>query len=58
LLAAIEDTAVARAILECIGFPARSPPQSEPARPFERDETPEADVAVPFDFDQSSPYDR
>ena len=58
LLAAIDDTAVARAILDCIGFPARSPPQSEPVIPFERHETLEADDAIPFDFDQSSPYDN
>ena len=58
LLAAIEDRAVARAILDCIGFPARSPPQSEPVIPFERHETLEADDAIPFDFDQSSPYDN
>ena len=56
LLAVIVDQAVARAILDCIGSPARSPPQSEPPAQLEAEETSEADDAAPFDFDQSSPY--
>ena len=56
LPAAIVDPAVARAILDCIGSPAKSPPQSEPPAQLEAEETSEADDAAPFDFDLPSPY--
>ena len=49
------NSAVAQAILDCIGLAARSPPQSEPLAHLEAAETSEADDAAPFDFDQSTP---
>jgi len=51
LLAAIEDPAVARAILLCLGLPARAPP------PRAADSEPATDEDAPFDFDQRTPYD-
>ncbi|MCP4006307.1 MAG: transposase [bacterium] len=53
LLAAIENPAVARAILACTELPARAPP--EPMPPAELDVQPEP--AEAFEFDQSSPYE-
>ena len=55
LIAAIEDPAIARRILECIGLPARAPPiapaaprdtllrSSEPDESWDYDQTPSAD---------------
>ena len=54
LLAAIEDAAVARAILECLERPARAPPL-EPASAEPRAPTPNIDEA--FDFDQTPRYE-
>jgi hypothetical protein len=52
LLAAIEDPAIARRILECMGLPARAPPTSAPppsGGPFEPAASPIEDA----DFDQT-----
>ena len=57
LLAAIEDPAIARRILECIGLPARAPPTSAPppsGGPFEPAPSPIEDA----DFDQTPPYEE
>jgi hypothetical protein len=55
LLAAIEDEAVARAILEHLDLPPRAPPVA-PARPEAREPTPHIDDR--FDFDQTPSYDE
>jgi len=54
LLAAIEDPAVARAILECLGLPARAPPPraAEPTA-----STPGPAEHPPFEFDQRTAYE-
>jgi len=54
LVAAIEDPAVARAILECMGLTARAPPETE-ASP--EDQAPSPEEAPSFSFDQSSSYE-
>jgi hypothetical protein len=58
LVAAIEDPAVARKILECLDLPARAPPL-EPA-PSSAALGPEADFAdqqqQSWEFDQTPPY--
>jgi hypothetical protein len=57
LLAAIEDPAITRRILECIGLPARAPPTSAPppsGGPFEPAPSPVEDA----DFDQTPPYEE
>ena len=57
LLAAIEDPATARRILECIGLPARAPPTSAPPPsdgPFE----PAPDPAEHGNFDQTPAYEE
>ena len=51
VLAAIEDAAIARAILECLELPARAPASAEPRAP-----TPNLDEA--FDFDQTPTYEE
>jgi len=55
LLAAIEDAAVARAILECLELPPRAPPLA-PASAGPRAPTPNIDEA--FDFDQTPLYEE
>ncbi len=54
LIAAIEDPAVARAILECMDLPARAPPTAE-ASGEPRESTPDFDEA--FDFDPTPAYE-
>jgi len=57
LLAAIEDPAIARRILECMGLPARAPPTSAPPPSgglFEPAPSPVEDA----DFDQTPPYEE
>ena len=54
LLAAIDDEAVARAILECLALPPRAPPMA-PARSEARAPTLGIDDA--FDFDQTPSYE-
>jgi len=54
LLAAIEDPAIARAILLCLGLPARAPPL---LAPDPADSEPATDEDAPFHFDQRTPYD-
>jgi len=58
LIAAVEDPAIARRILECIGLPARAPPiapavssdtslrSSEPDKSWDYDQTPSAPRSV------------
>jgi len=48
LIAAIEDPAIARRILACIGLPARAPPVSPAAS---------TDVSFAFDFPVEEPWD-
>jgi len=55
VLAAIEDAAIARAILECLELPARAPPLA-PASAEPRAPTPNPDEA--FDFDQTPTYEE
>jgi len=55
LLAAIEDPAVARKILECLDLPARAPPLDPAPNPSTRDETDPRDAAHAWDFDQTPP---
>jgi hypothetical protein len=54
-MAAIEDPAIARRILECIGLPARAPPIAAAAPGLEAVEAcaPELDDA--WSFDQTAP---
>jgi hypothetical protein len=54
LIAAIEDPAVARKILECLGLPARAPPLETAAADTAEFEHAEAGWL----FDQSSVYDE
>jgi hypothetical protein len=57
LLAAIEDPAITRRILECMGLPARAPPTSAPppsGGPFEPAPSPVEDA----DFDQTPAYEE
>ena len=57
LLAAIEDPAVARAILECLELPARAPPPA-PAQSAEPTvSTPGPAEHPPVEFDQRTPYE-
>ena len=56
-IATIEDRVVARAILECMGLPARAPPATR-VSPEPRDPTPSLDEAPAFDFDQTSAYEE
>ena len=55
LIAAIEDPAVARAILECLGLPARAPPTAG-VGPELLDPTPGFDEAL--DFDQTPVFEE
>jgi hypothetical protein len=55
LIAAIEDPAVARKILECLGLPARAPPL-EPASADDGPDPPYQEAAWPFD--QTPAYDK
>ena len=60
LLAAIEDPAVARAILECLELPARAPPPApaQSAEPTVSTPGPAEDPPfAPFEFDQRTPYE-
>jgi len=55
LLAAIEDPAVARAILGCLALPARAPP---PATGQPTASQPDPDPDPPFEFDQRTDYEE
>ena len=55
VIAAIEDPAVARAILECLGLPARAPPTAG-VGPELRDSISGFDEA--FDFDQTPVFEE
>ena len=57
LLAAIEDPAIARRILECIGLPARAPPTLA-APPSDGSFEPAADPVEHGDFDQTPAYEE
>ncbi len=52
LIAAIEDPAIARRILACIGLPARAPPGA-PATPSDTDMGHALQLEAPWDFDQT-----
>ena len=55
LIAAIEDPAVARKILECLGLPARAPP----LEPASVDDGPDqAYQEAAWQFDQTPAYDK
>jgi hypothetical protein len=54
LIAAIEDPAVARKILECLGLPARAPP----LEPASLDEGGPSDQEGAYEFDQTPTYDE
>jgi hypothetical protein len=57
LIAAIEDPAVARRILECIGLPARAPPLT-PAAPVDVSSPRRSEIEERWDFDQTPPDDE
>jgi hypothetical protein len=59
LIAAIEDEAIARAILECLELPARAPPiPSVPTGISSPDPTCNGSFGdEPFDFDQTPPFE-
>jgi hypothetical protein len=52
LIAAIEDPAIARRILACIGLPARAPPGA-PAMPSDTEPGHALQFEEPWDFDQA-----
>jgi hypothetical protein len=52
LIAAIEDPAIARRILACIGLPARAPPAA-PAMPSDTEPGHALQLEEPWDFDQT-----
>ena len=55
LIAAIEDPAIARRILECLGLPARAPPLAAPASSDTSLQSSEPDES--WDYDQTLPAD-
>ncbi len=57
LVAAIEDPALARKILECLGLPARAPPQ-EPASLDDVDAGGASDEEAACEFDQTPTYEE
>lgn len=57
LIAAIEDAAVARAILECLGQTTRAPPPAAAHSAEPAGSTPDPADDPPFDFDQRSAYE-
>jgi len=57
LIAAIEDPAVARRILECIGLPARAPPLT-PGAPIDVPSPLASEIEQRWDFDQTPPGDE
>jgi hypothetical protein len=58
LIAAIEDPAVARRILECLELPTRAPPLEPASRIDDPVEPGESQQDIAWDFDQTPTYEE